>query len=111
MIMLINRYFQSFLDSILDTLLYMLHDSLSRLANVKKIETLKANGETGLVYCTVQNHPPRCHGGWATLWSVEEMLDGQCLKWTYLPMPELLTRASCGKDCKRISAESSHMSP
>ncbi|KAK7466645.1 hypothetical protein BaRGS_00037253, partial [Batillaria attramentaria] len=35
--------FQSFLDSILDTLLYVLHDSLSRLANVKKIETLKAN--------------------------------------------------------------------
>ncbi|XP_076441977.1 uncharacterized protein LOC143280995 isoform X2 [Babylonia areolata] len=35
--------FQNFLDSILDTLLYMLHDSLSRLANVKKIETLKAN--------------------------------------------------------------------
>lgn len=35
--------FQSFLDSILDTLLYVLHDSLSRLANVKKTETLKAN--------------------------------------------------------------------
>ncbi|KAL8576659.1 hypothetical protein ACOMHN_025134 [Nucella lapillus] len=38
-----TEMFQNFLDSILDTLLYMLHDSLSRLANVKKIETLKAN--------------------------------------------------------------------
>nr|KAG5687823.1 hypothetical protein BaRGS_025463 [Batillaria attramentaria] len=36
-------FLRSFLDSILDTLLYVLHDSLSRLANVKKIETLKAN--------------------------------------------------------------------
>lgn len=38
-----TELFQNFLDSILDTLLYMLHDSLSRLANVKKIETLKEN--------------------------------------------------------------------
>ena len=30
---------------------------------------------------------------------------------TYLPMPELLTRASCRKDLKRISAESSIMFP
>ena len=30
---------------------------------------------------------------------------------TYLPMPELLTRASCRKHWKRISAESSLMSP
>ena len=43
---MVNGCWQSFLDSILDTLLYMLHDSLSRLANVKKIETLKANGES-----------------------------------------------------------------
>ena len=28
-------------------------------------------------------------------------------EWTYLPMPELLKRASCRKDWKRISAESS----
>ena len=31
--------------------------------------------------------------------------------WTYLPIPELLTRASCRKDWKRIFAESSLMSP
>ena len=38
--------------------------------------------------------------------SAEEMLDG-----TSLPMPELLTRASCRKDWKRISAEPSLTSP
>ena len=32
-------------------------------------------------------------------------------EWTSLPMPELLTRASCRKDWKRISAELSLMSP
>ena len=32
-------------------------------------------------------------------------------EWTSLPMPELLTRASCRKDWKRISAESSLVSP
>ena len=32
-------------------------------------------------------------------------------QWTSLPMPELLTRASCRKDWKRISAELSLMSP
>ena len=32
-------------------------------------------------------------------------------EWTSLPMPELPTRASCRKDWKRISAESSLMSP
>ena len=31
-------------------------------------------------------------------------------EWTSLPMPELLTRVSCRKDWKRISAESSLMS-
>ena len=31
--------------------------------------------------------------------------------WTSLPMPELLTRASCRKDWKRISADSSSNSP
>lgn len=40
-----TELFQSFLNAILDTLLYMLHDSLSRLANVKKIEALKANNK------------------------------------------------------------------
>ena len=33
------------------------------------------------------------------------------LEWTTLFMPELLTMASCRKDWKRISAESSLMSP
>ena len=32
-------------------------------------------------------------------------------EWTYLPMPELLTRAPCREDCRRISAESSLMPP
>ena len=32
-------------------------------------------------------------------------------EWTSLPMPELPTRASCRRDWKRISAESSLMSP
>ena len=32
-------------------------------------------------------------------------------EWTYLPMLELLTRTSCERDWKRISAESSLMSP
>ena len=32
-------------------------------------------------------------------------------EWTYLPIPNLLTKASCKKDWNRISAESSLMSP
>ena len=32
-------------------------------------------------------------------------------EWTSLPMPDLLTMVSCRKDWKRISAESSLMSP
>ena len=32
-------------------------------------------------------------------------------EWTPLPMPELLTRASCRRDWRRISAESSLVSP
>ena len=32
-------------------------------------------------------------------------------EWTYLPMPELLTKASCRRLWKRVSAESSIMSP
>ena len=32
-------------------------------------------------------------------------------EWTSLPVPELLTRASCRKDWERISAESSLMVP
>ena len=44
-------------------------------------------------------------------WSAEEMLDGQHQRMDTLPMPDLLTRAFCRKDWKRISAESSLMSP
>ena len=32
-------------------------------------------------------------------------------EWAYLPVPELLTMAFCGKDWKKISAESSVISP
>ena len=47
------------------------------------------------------------------LWSAEEVLDwvDNIKEWTYLPMPELLTRVSCRKGWKRISAESFVMSP
>ena len=45
--------------------------------------------------------------GLATPRTAEEMLDGQHQK---REMSELLTRASCRKDLKRISAESSLMS-
>ncbi|XP_041374880.1 uncharacterized protein LOC121387745 [Gigantopelta aegis] len=38
-----TELFQNFLGAILDTLLYMLHDSLSRLANIRKIEITKEN--------------------------------------------------------------------
>ena len=49
--------------------------------------------------------------GRAMPWLTEEMLDGQHQRVDiYLPMPELLTRASCRKDWKKISAKSSLMS-
>ena len=56
----------------------------------------------------LQKHPSGHLGGWATLWSAEEML---LKEWTCLPMPELLTMASCRKHWKTISAESSVLSP
>ena len=46
-----------------------------------------------------------------TPWSAEKMLDGQLQKVDIPAHAKLLTRASCGKDWKRISAESSLMSP
>ena len=49
----------------------------------------------------LQNHSSGHLGRWATLWSAEEMLDGQ-----YLP----ITTASCIKDWKSVCAESSIMS-
>ena len=48
--------------------------------------------------------------GWATLWSAEEMLDGQGQR-IDVPVYELLTRAFCREDWKRLFAESSFMSP
>ena len=47
----------------------------------------------------------QCHGRRRKCWMdiIKE--------WTSVPMPEPLTRASCGKDWKRISAESSAISP
>ena len=53
-----------------------------------------------------QNHPSGHLGQWTTPWSVEEMLDGHRQRVDiFLPMTELLTRAFCSKDWKRISAE------
>ena len=48
-------------------------------------------------------------GGGKRLEELECWMDN-IKKWTSLPIPELLTRACCRKDWKRISAESSHMS-
>ena len=53
------------------------------------------------------NHPSGHLGGWATVWSVEEMLDDNIKKWTALSVPELLTMAFHTKDWKSIFAESS----
>ena len=47
----------------------------------------------------------RCCGWQRKRWMVN------IKEWTSLPMPELLTTVSCRKDWKRISAESSLMSP
>ena len=43
--------------------------------------------------------------GWQKKWWLDNIKE-----WTFLPMPELLTMASCRKGWKRISAESSLMS-
>ena len=58
----------------------------------------------------LQNHPSVHLGGLLTSWSAEEVLDGNIKEWTSLPMLELLTRASCRKDWKGLSAGSSLMS-
>ena len=68
-----------------------------------------------ILACHVPQQPPQSPhlvqlGGWATLRSAEEMLDGLINEWTSLPKPELLTMASCGKDWRTVSAESSTMS-
>ena len=41
----IFHYAQAFLGSILDTLLYLLHDSLARLANIRKLQQAKQDGQ------------------------------------------------------------------
>ena len=46
----------------------------------------------------------QCHGRQRKCWM------DNIKEWTYLPMPKLLTRTSCRKDWKRISAESSIIS-
>ena len=59
---------------------------------------------------SLQNRASGHLGEWATPWSVEEMLNGQHQRVEIPPILELLTRAFCRKDWKRISAESSLMS-
>ena len=54
----------------------------------------------------LQNYPPGHLGGWQRKCWMDNIKD-----WTSLPMPELLTTASCRKDWKRISAESPLVSP
>ena len=49
-------------------------------------------------------------GEWLHGWQRKCWMDNST-EWTLLPMAELLTVASCRKDWKRISAESSFMSP
>ena len=58
----------------------------------------------------IRNHPSRHPGGWVMPWLAEECWMDNIKEWTSLPMPELLTRASCKKVRKRISAELSPMS-
>ena len=75
------------------------------LATVKKAETC------GIWAChtsrqPLQNHPSGHLGRWVMPWSEECWMDN-IKKWTSLPMLELLTMASCRKDWKRITAESS----
>ena len=48
-------------------------------------------------------------GGWCHGWQRKCWMDN-IKEWTSLPMPELLTRASCKKDWKRISTKSFLMS-
>ena len=55
----------------------------------------------------VRNHRSVHLRGWATPCSAEEKLDGQHQRVGFLPKSELLARAFCRKDWKRISAESS----
>ena len=53
-------YFQSFLGAIIDTLLYQLHDSLARLANVRKLERSREDGK----YCRMRNKYGRTCGNY-----------------------------------------------
>ena len=60
---------------------------------------------------SLQNHPSgHIGGGWRCGWQRKCWMDNIKVR-TPLPMPDLLTRASCRKDWKQISAELSLMSP
>ena len=54
-----------------------------------------------------KNHPSGHLGGWATPCRQKKCWMENIKEWTFLPMPELLTRAPCLKDWKRNSAASS----
>ena len=60
-----------------------------------------------MLWQPLQNHPSGQSGVWAMLWSAEEMLDGQHQS---LPVPELLTMTSSGKDSAELSIMSSRQS-
>ena len=60
-------------------------------------------------------HPEGCchlmpTKGAISIWTPQCRMDN-IKEWTYLPVPELLTRASCRKDWNRNSAESSSCPP
>ena len=59
----------------------------------------------------IQNHPSRYRGGWATLWLAEEMRNRQQQRMDIPAHARTAQRATCRKDWKRVSAESSLMSP
>ena len=54
---------------------------------------------------SLHNHPSGYHGGWVTLWSAEEKLDGQHQRVDIPAYAGTSSRASCRKYWKRISAE------
>ena len=63
----------------------------------------------GACYTPLQNNPSKHLGRWATTWSAQEMLDGQCQR---VDVHANANTAHNGRrDWKRISAESSLMSP
>ena len=72
--------------------------------------TLHGSGKSHAT--TASPKPPfRDLGGWAMPFRQRKCWMDNIKEWTSLPVLELLAWASCRKDWKRISAESSHMSP